>query len=173
MIFACALLCSNTGIRWDVHASGLHAHALPEQDAWTHARCLHARDVASRQKSRMHSCLTLPAAARVWPPAPLHLISRQSIPMPFVAEKSCSNPRAYKPEVHRQRGTLVESRPCWQVVPLPSQAFSYTIPHESESESESESLCQLFLSRPSLLLRRSHSSRMSAFFPDYLRQTMP
>jgi len=76
----------------------------------------------------------------------VHLISRQSVPMPFVAGKSCSNPCAYTAEVHRQRGTLVESKPCWQVV---------------------------LLSRPSLLLRRSHSPRMSAFFSDYLRQTMP
>ena len=79
----------------------------------------------------------------------------------------------HKAEVHRQRGTLVEFRLCWQVVPLPSQAVPYTIPHESESESESESLCQLFLFRPSLLLRRSHSPRMSAFSSDCLRQTMP
>jgi len=123
----------------------------------------------------MYPCLALPAAAHVWPPAPLHLISRQLMPMPFVAEKSCSSPRAYKAEVHRQRGILVESRHCWQVVPLPSQAVPRTIPHESESESESESkfLCQLFLSRTSLLLRRSHSPRIAVFFSDYLRQTMP
>ena len=38
---------------------------------------------------------------------------------------SCSNPRAHKAEVHYQRGTLVESRPCWQVVSFPSQSPSF------------------------------------------------
>ena len=43
---------------------------------------------------------------------------------------SCPNSRAHKAEVHYQRGTLVQSRPCWQVVPFPSQSpsFPYTSP---------------------------------------------
>jgi len=38
---------------------------------------------------------------------------------PPAVENFCSNPRVHKAEVHYQRGTLVESRPCWQVVLLP------------------------------------------------------
>jgi len=48
------------------------------------------------------------------------------IPQSPAVAKSCSNPRAHKAEVHYRRGTLVESRPCWQVVPLPSPAVSST-----------------------------------------------
>ena len=43
---------------------------------------------------------------------------------PPVVAKSCSNPGAHKATVHYQRGSLVESRPCWQVVPLPSPETS-------------------------------------------------
>ena len=40
------------------------------------------------------------------------------------------NPCVHKTEVHYQRGTLVQSRPCCQVVPFPSQnpSFPYTSP---------------------------------------------
>jgi len=58
-----------------------------------------------------------------WPADP------QLTPHPPVVPKSCSNPRAHKAEVHYQRGTLVESRPCWQVVPFPSpSSLSHTSP---------------------------------------------
>jgi len=116
------------------------------------------------------SALLVAAAAYVWLSASLHLTSRQLVPVPFIAGQSCSNLRAHKAEEHRQRGTLVESRPCWQVVPLPSQAVPYTVPRESESESET--LCHLSLSQFQLLLRPSDPSPMSAFFLDSSQQTM-
>jgi len=85
--------------------------------------------------SRTLDCGALPAAAcERWPAEP-HLM-----PQPPVVAKSCSNPRAHKAEVHYQRGTLVESRPCWQVVPLPSPAFPPTSPDEHHPDPES--LCQ-------------------------------
>jgi len=70
--------------------------------------------------ARTLDCCALPAAAcECWPAEP------QLTPHPPVVAKSCSNPRAHKAEVHYQRGTLVESRPCWQVVPFPSQSPSF------------------------------------------------
>jgi len=62
--------------------------------------------------ARTLDCCVLPVAAyKCWPAEP------QLTPNSPVVAKFCSNPRAHKAEVHYQRGTLVESRPCWQVVP--------------------------------------------------------
>jgi len=75
--------------------------------------------------ARTLDCCALPAeTCECWPPEP-HLT-----PHPPVVANSCPNPRAHKTEVHYQRGTLVESRPCWQVVPFPNQnpSFPYTSP---------------------------------------------
>ena len=83
--------------------------------------------------ARTLDCCALPAAAcKSWPAEP-HLM-----PQPPVVAKSCSNPRAHKAEVHYQRGTLVESRPCWQVVPFPRQspAFPSTSPDEHHPNPE-------------------------------------
>ena len=44
-----------------------------------------------------------------------------------------------KAEVHYRRGTLVESRPCWQVVPLPSPVVSST--RSDEHLSDPQSFC--------------------------------
>ena len=82
-------------------------------------------------KRSQTNCCALPAANSAEP----HLI-----PQPPVVAKSCSNPRAHKAKVHYQRGTLVESRPCWQVVPLPSPAFLPT--SSDEHHPDPESLCQ-------------------------------
>ena len=77
--------------------------------------------------ARTLDCCALPAPnCECWPAEP------QVTPHPPVVAKSYSNPRAYKAEVHYQRGTLVESRPSWQVVPFPSQnpSFPSTSPDE-------------------------------------------
>ena len=78
--------------------------------------------------ARTPDCCTLPAAVCARWPAEPHLM-----PQPPVVAKSCSNPRAHKAEVHYQRGTLIESRPCWQVVPFPCQSpsFLFTSPTKS------------------------------------------
>jgi len=47
------------------------------------------------------------------------------------------------PTRHYQRGTLVESRPYWQLVPLPGPALPPTSPDEHYHDPES--LCQPFL----------------------------
>jgi len=89
--------------------------------------------------ARTLDCCALPAAAcESWPAEP-HLI-----PHPPVVAKSCSNPSAHKAEVHYRRGTLVESRPCWQVVPLPSPAFPPTRPDEHFPDPESFCHSSLF-----------------------------
>ena len=77
--------------------------------------CMH---VAVHARSTAAPCLLLLANAG------------QLMPHPPVVATSCSNPHAHKAKVHYQRGTLVESRPCWQVVPFPSQspAFPSTSP---------------------------------------------
>jgi len=95
----------------------------------------HAHRLHARCSARMFDCCALPAAAcECWPAEP-HLM-----PQPPVVAKCCSNPRAHKAKVHYQRGTLVKSRPCWQVVPLPSPAFPPTSPDEHHPDPES--LCQ-------------------------------
>ena len=82
--------------------------------------------------ARTLDCCALPAAAcERWPAAP-HLM-----PKPPVISKSCPNPRAHKAEVHYRRGTLVESRPCWPVVPLPSPVIPPTSPDEHHPDPES------------------------------------
>ena len=75
--------------------------------------------------ARMLDCCALPAAACECWPAELQLT-----PHPLVVAKSCPNPRAHKAKVHYQQGTLVESTPCCQVVPFPSQipSFPYSSP---------------------------------------------
>ena len=93
---------------------------------------------------RLHSCgnartrncgaLTALACARC--PLEPHLISQS----PAVA-KSCPNPRAHKAEVHYRRGTLEESTPCWQVVPLlrpsvPSPAVAKSCPNPCAHKAE-------------------------------------
>jgi len=89
---------------------------------------LHACDSA-----RTLDCCALPADTCESCPAEPHLMTQ-----PPVVAKSCSNPRAHKAEVHYQRGTLVESRPCWQVVPYPSQSpvFPSTNPDEHHPNPE-------------------------------------
>jgi len=83
--------------------------------------------------ARTLDCCALPAdACECWPAEPLFT------PHPPMVAKSCPNPRVHKGEVHYKRGTLVESRPCWQVVPFPSQSpsFPYTSPSKpSQSHS--------------------------------------
>jgi len=70
----------------------------------------------------LNYCALPAVTCECWPVEP------QLTPHPPVVATSCSNPRAHKAEVHCQRGTLVESRPCWQVVPFPIQSpsFPYT-----------------------------------------------
>jgi len=84
--------------------------------------------------ARTRDCGALTALACAHCPLEPHLIPQS----PAVA-KSCSNPRAHKAEVHYRRGTLVESRPCWQVVPLPSPAVPST--RSDEHLSDPESFC--------------------------------
>jgi len=78
-------------------------------------------------------CCAPPATSCEW-----WSVEPQLTPHPPVVAKSCPNPRAHKAELHCQRGTLVESRPCWQVVPSPSQSpsFLYTSP-DKPSQSHS------------------------------------
>ena len=110
---------------------------------------------------RLHSCgnartrdrgaLTASACARCL--LEPHLISQS----PAVA-KSCPNPRAHKAEVHYRRGTLVESRPCWQVVPLPSPAVPPT--RSDEHFSDPDYFCHSpSLPAPHLSLYSHPSSR--------------
>jgi len=82
--------------------------------------------------ARARDCGALTAVACAHCPLEPHLKSQ-----PPVVAKSCSNPRAQKAEVHYRRGTLVEPRPCWQVVPLPSPAFPPTRPDEHLPDLES------------------------------------
>jgi len=94
---------------------------------------------------RLHSCgnartrdcgaLTVLTCAHC--PLEPHLIPQS----PAVA-KSFSNPRAHKAEVHYRRGTLVESRPCCQVVPLPRPAVPST--RSDEHLPDPESFCHSF-----------------------------
>ena len=89
--------------------------------------------------ARTLDCCALPAAAyKRWPAEP-HLM-----PQPPVVAKSCSDPRALKAKVHYWRGTLVKSRPCWQVVPLPSPAFPPTCPDEHHPDPQSFCHSSLF-----------------------------
>jgi len=89
--------------------------------------------------ARTLGCGALTAAVCEHCPVEPHLI-----PQPPVVAKSCSNPRAHKTEVYYRRGTLVESRPCWQVVPLPSPAFPPTRPDEHLPDPESFCHSSLF-----------------------------
>jgi len=57
--------------------------------------------------------------------------------------------------VHYRRGTLEESRPCWQVVPLPSPAVPSTRPDEHLSDPES------FCHSPSLPNPRAHKDEVT------------
>jgi len=161
VMLACALISSNLGTRWDAWASGPQAYTTLQQGGCTsgiqtQTHCLLARGSGRRHKNCMFVCCApLAAAYECWT-AELHLM-----PQPPALEKSCSNPRAHKAEKHYQRGTLVESRLCWQVVPLPGPAlpYTYTSPDEhyanpeehytspDEHESDFESLCQFPLSR--------------------------
>jgi len=99
---------------------------------------------------RLHSCinartrdcgaLTASACARC-------LLEPHLIPLSPAVVKSCPNPRTHKVEVHYRRGTLVESRPCWPVVPLPTPAVPPTRSDEHFSDpdpdsfSDSDSFC--------------------------------
>jgi len=118
VMLACALIGCNMVTRWDASASGLQAYPTLQQGGHTsgirtHTHCLHVRGSGRRQKSSMFDCCDPPdAACECWT-ADLQLMSQ-----PPAVENSCSTPRAHK-AVHYQRGTLVESRPCWQVVLLP------------------------------------------------------
>jgi len=135
VMLACALLGSSTVTRWAAWPRGPHACPIFQQKTCTLGTRTHAHRLHARCSARMFDCCALPAAAcECWPAEP-HLM-----PQPPVIAKSCSNPRAHKAEVHYQRGTLVESRPCWQVVPLPSPAFPPTSPDEHHPDPES--LCQ-------------------------------
>jgi len=82
--------------------------------------------------ARARDCGALTTVACAHCPLEPHLISQ-----PPVVAKSCSNPRAHKGEVHYRRGTLVEPRPCWQVVPLPTPAFPPTRPDQHLPDPES------------------------------------
>jgi len=78
--------------------------------------------------------------------------------------------------MHYQRGNLVESRPCWQVVPLPGPALPYTSPDEhytspDEHESDFESLCQFSLSRFPRFVLHADLSRTSACAHDFSNYT--
>jgi len=89
---------------------------------------------------RLHSCgivrtrdcgaLTVLACAHC--PLEPHLIPQS----PAVA-KSCSNPRAHKAEVYYRQGSLVDPRPCRQVVRLPSPSVPSTRSDEHLSDPES------------------------------------
>jgi len=112
---------------------------------WT-CQCIRTFSTLTSPSLRLHACgsartpdcCTLPAAVCARWPAEPHLM-----PKPPAISKSCPNPRAHKAEVHYRRGTLVESRPCWQVVPLPSPAIPPTSPDEHYPDPES--LCHSFL----------------------------
>ena len=85
----------------------------------------HAARCSSAPQERSLRALDLPVpTCECWTTEP------QFTPHPPMVANSCPNPRAHKAEVHYQRGTLVESRPCWQVVPFPSQSpsFPYSSP---------------------------------------------
>jgi len=183
VMLACALISSNLGTRWDAWALGPHAYATLQQGGCTSAiqtqtHCFLARGSGRRQKNCMFVCYApLAAAYECWA-AELHLM-----PQPPALGKSCSNPRAYKAEVHYQRGTLVESRPCWQVVPLPSPAFPPTSPDEhytspvehytspDEHESDFEAHCQFSLSRFPRFVLHADLSRSSACTHDFSSHT--
>jgi len=109
-------------VRWSLHMPILRTFTIltsPE---------LHACDSART----LDCCALSVTVCETWPVEP-HLM-----PQPPVVAKSCSNPRVHKAEVHYQRGTLVESRPCWQVVPFPSQrpVFPSTSPDEHHPNPE-------------------------------------
>ena len=147
--------------RWDAWPLGPHACPIFQQKNCTsgiraHAHRLHARSSGRRWKNSMFDCCALPAAAcECWPAEP------QLMPQPPAVAKFCSNPRAHKAEVHYQRGTLVESRPCWQVVSLPSPAFPPTSPDEHHPDPES--LCQSSLLPSPRFSPHSHSPRTPTF----------
>ena len=84
--------------------------------------------------ARTRDCGALTALACAHCPLEPHLIPQ----LPAVA-KSCSNPRAHKAEVHYRQGSLVDPRPCWQVVPLPSPAVPST--RSDEHLPDPESFC--------------------------------
>jgi len=84
--------------------------------------------------ARTRDCGALTALACAHCPLEPHLIPQS----PAVA-KSCSNPRAHKDEVHYRPGSLVDPRPCWQVVPLPSPAVPST--RSDEHLPDPESFC--------------------------------
>ena len=105
-------------------------------------RSIRTSSTLTSSELHLHACgsartldrCALPAViCKCWPAEP------QITPHPPVAAKSCSNPRAHKAEVHYQRGTLVESRPCWQVVPFPSQSPSF--PHTSPAKPSQRTSC--------------------------------
>jgi len=130
VMLACALISSNMGTRWDAWASGPQAYATLQQGGCTpgirtQTHCLLARGSGRHQKNCIFvCCVPLAAAYECW------AAELQLMPQSPALEKSCSNPHAYKAKVHYQRGTLVESRPCWQVVPLAGPALPYTSPDE-------------------------------------------
>ena len=120
---------------------------------------------------RLHPCinartrdcgaLTASACARC-------LLEPHLIPLSPAVVKSCPNPRTHKVEVHYRQGTLVESRPCWPVVPLPTPSVPPTRSDEhfsdpdSDSFSDSDSFCHSpSLSLPHLSLY-SHPSALPA-----------
>jgi len=172
VMLACALICSNLGTRWDAWASGPQVYATLQQGACTsgfqtQTHCLLARGSGRRQKNCMFVCCApLAVAYECWA-AELHLM-----PQPPALEKSCSNLRAHKADVHYQRGTLVESKPCWQVVPLPGPAPLYTSPDEhytspDEHEFDFESLCEFSLSLFLRFVLHADLSRTSACAHDF------
>ena len=114
---------------------------------------LHARGSA-----RTLDCCALPAAAcECWPAEP------QLMPHPPVVAKSCSNPCAHKAKVHYQRGTLVESRPCWQVVPFPRQSPALPSTSQDEHHPNPEPFCQSSLFPFPRFPQHSHSPCTPAF----------
>jgi len=86
---------------------------------------------------RTRDCGALTALACAHCSLEPHLIPQ----LPAVA-KFCSNPRAHKAEVHYREGSLVDPRPCWQVVPLPSPAVPST--RSDEHLPDPESFCHSF-----------------------------
>jgi len=92
-----------------------HDHAATCSSAARHPRQEFSRQVRDRRPAlhcaRARDCGALTAVVCAHCPLEPHLIFQ----LPVVA-KSCSNPRAHKAEVHYRQGSLVDPRPCWQVL---------------------------------------------------------